>query len=296
MNDLFVFGEILFDCLPDGREILGGAPFNVAWNLSALGGTPLLVSRVGDDERGLSVLEAMQQWGMETSLIQKDSVYPTGTARIELANGLPSFDLRPEQAYDYIAVSSVIAHPSPSILYYGTLALRNEVSRASLEILRASENVSCFVDLNLREPWWNRDDFGFYLSGARWLKINDEELTIVSGVQLQTLEEQVTAAGRLCERYGLEQVIVTRGGAGAFVATATGLLAKQDSGVVATIVDTVGAGDAFASVFLLGLLKKWEMRATLSRAAEFAAGVCELAGATTNLRTFYEDYSQRWSV
>ncbi len=30
-----VFGEVLFDHFPDGRRVLGGAPFNVAWNLAA---------------------------------------------------------------------------------------------------------------------------------------------------------------------------------------------------------------------------------------------------------------------
>ena len=45
-----IFGEVLFDCFPDGREVLGGAPFNVAWHLHAFGQSPVFVSRVGDDE------------------------------------------------------------------------------------------------------------------------------------------------------------------------------------------------------------------------------------------------------
>ena len=30
-HDLMVFGEVLYDCFEDGRRVLGGAPFNVAW-------------------------------------------------------------------------------------------------------------------------------------------------------------------------------------------------------------------------------------------------------------------------
>ncbi|MBA1332725.1 carbohydrate kinase, partial [Candidatus Endoriftia persephone str. Guaymas] len=47
-----IFGEVLFDCFEDGSRVLGGAPFNVAWHLQALGAAPLFISRVGDDSLG----------------------------------------------------------------------------------------------------------------------------------------------------------------------------------------------------------------------------------------------------
>ena len=52
-----IVGEVLFDVFPDGSRVLGGAPFNVAWNLCALGADPLLISRVGTD-----VPEAWGDW------------------------------------------------------------------------------------------------------------------------------------------------------------------------------------------------------------------------------------------
>lgn len=30
---VLVLGEALFDCFPGGEQVLGGAPFNVAWQL-----------------------------------------------------------------------------------------------------------------------------------------------------------------------------------------------------------------------------------------------------------------------
>ena len=48
-----IFGEVLFDVFPEeGNMVLGGAPFNVAWNLQAMGLAPHLVSRIGRDELG----------------------------------------------------------------------------------------------------------------------------------------------------------------------------------------------------------------------------------------------------
>ena len=65
-----IFGEVLFDHFPDGRRVLGGAPFNVAWHLQAFGEAPFLVSRVGDDEEGDEVRSAMRAWGMDPAGLQ----------------------------------------------------------------------------------------------------------------------------------------------------------------------------------------------------------------------------------
>ncbi len=71
-SKLCIFGEVLFDHLPDGRRVLGGAPFNVAWHLQAFGENPLLLSRVGNDGEGGEVRVAMQQWGLNTAGLQTE--------------------------------------------------------------------------------------------------------------------------------------------------------------------------------------------------------------------------------
>ena len=60
-----VVGEVLFDLFPDDSRVLGGAPFNLAWHLQALGLEPLLITRVGADLEGAEVLEAMARWGLD---------------------------------------------------------------------------------------------------------------------------------------------------------------------------------------------------------------------------------------
>ena len=47
-----IIGEVLFDVMPDGTRVLGGAPFNVAWHLEAFGLRPLMITRVGADDIG----------------------------------------------------------------------------------------------------------------------------------------------------------------------------------------------------------------------------------------------------
>ena len=76
-----VFGEVLFDCFPDGKTVLGGAPFNVAWHLQGLGLQPLFVSAVGNDAQGEEVRRTMQSWGMATTGLQTRAAFPTGRGR-----------------------------------------------------------------------------------------------------------------------------------------------------------------------------------------------------------------------
>jgi fructokinase len=53
-------------------------------------------------------------------------------------------------------------------------------------------------------------------------------------------------------------------------------------------VDTVGAGDAFSAVTIMGLMHGWGWERILDRAAGFAAKVCTLRGATSQDKGFYE--------
>ena len=55
-NYIVGLGEILFDCLPDGKK-LGGAPANFAYHVSQLGLNGIAVSAIGDDEDGKQVLK-----------------------------------------------------------------------------------------------------------------------------------------------------------------------------------------------------------------------------------------------
>ena len=54
------------------------------------------------------------------------------------------------------------------------------------------------------------------------------------------------------------------------------------------LVDTVGAGDSFSAVMIAGIIKQWPLQVTLDRALAFAAKICQIRGATTMDKRFYE--------
>ena len=283
-----LFGEVLYDCFPDGSRVLGGAPFNVAWHLRALGLDPLVVSRVGDDAPGRLVLEAMGRWSLDATGMQRDADSPTGQVVVRIEDAEPHFHIVPGQAYDRIEPPAVPL-PDVGLLYHGTLALRAEASRASLFHLRESLAAPVFIDVNLRDPWWSATLVAKTLDGARWCKLNEIELRRLAGAG-----DPGRAAARLIADHGLERVFVTLGAAGAFALAADGEYHAVAPWPGIAIIDTVGAGDAFSAAVITGLLGGWPMEVALGRAQQLASAVCSLRGAVAASHVFYQQVFARW--
>lgn len=285
-----IFGEVLFDCFPDGREVLGGAPFNVAWNLQAFGQHPIFISRVGDDPQARQIRETMVSWSMNTDFLQVDMAWPTGRVDISLVNGEPRFGILPNQAYDHI--SSIIPRikEKPAFLYHGSLALRDDVNHTTFIDLKRNYPCPVFLDVNLRAPWWNREAVLAMIEDATWLKMNGDECRA-----LFPEEKNLNSCGpMILERFDLEAVFITMGSKGAIAFTRDAEPRTVEPSALIEVVDTVGAGDAFSSVLLLGLMQDWSIQLSLDRAQEFASKVVGQRGATIQDQNFYQTIFDRW--
>jgi fructokinase len=287
-----IFGEVLYDCFPEGEVVLGGAPFNVAWHLQGLGASPLFISRVGDDPLGRRVRDVMEQRGMDTSGLQLDSSYPTGKVNIQLTAGSHSFDILPDQAYDHIAEDALPPLPARALFYHGSLAARSPVSARTLSLLCETLEGSRLVDVNLRAPWWQRDSALQLLEGARLAKLNDEELSALA----PAAADDAARMRGFIDTAGLQELVVTRGAAGAELMTRSGEIYRVAPEAATRVVDTVGAGDALTGVLMLGLLHGWSYPVMLERAQAFASAIVGHRGATVEAADFYQPYREAWSL
>lgn len=291
VNSPVIFGEVLFDCFDDGQRVLGGAPFNVAWHLQRFGCSPLLISRVGDDPMGRQIRETMQQWNMSTAGLQLDSAYPTGEVTITLHDGQPDFEILADRAYDYIQ-ADIMPPMNPSLIYHGSLGVRLPESAAAFKSLLQRHPAPVFMDVNLRPPWWNREQLVQLLHSARWVKINDAELETV----VESSGELRTKAEILLARHGLDLVIVTCGAKGAFALDSGGVFSDTVPTREIEVVDTVGAGDAFASVCILGLLLDWPVPQMMERAQQFASFLVGQRGAIITDPAVYQPLISEWRL
>lgn len=273
-------GEVLWDLLPGGAQ-LGGAPANFAWHASVLGASAGVITRVGDDPLGRRLQERFEKMQFSLCTVQVDANHPTGTAEVALSDaGVPEFRIASVAAWDYLQVTDAalqVIHNADA-LCFGSLAQRHSISRASIQQLVSSARPDALriFDINLRQNDYSREVTEQSLGLANVLKLNEEELAILqrmfalSGSTRPLLE-------RLARMFELTTVVLTRGSAGSLICH-KGEWSERRSNPV-TVVDTVGAGDAFTAALTMGLLCKSGLATLHAAADELATFVCSRAGA-----------------
>ncbi|MFV2058062.1 MAG: PfkB family carbohydrate kinase [Thiohalomonadales bacterium] len=293
-----IYGESLFDLFEGGKAVFGGAPFNVAWHLKNFELNPLFITRVGKDGQGRRILEFMERLEMDMSGVQLDKEHATGQVHVSVVDGHPTYHIVPNRAFDYIDsadVRKILKKTHCSIFYHGSLITRSKTSRETLLVAqRIIQNNNIFLSLNLRPPWYDHDTIEKAMSAARWCKLSVQELDAIPGCGAPTEALREQAAIKLRKRYNLSALMVTLGAEGAFLVDSNDKVIRGSPVVVESVIDTVGAGDAFVAVMLLGILKKWSPQVSLRRAIRFAADLCGWSGAVSQGGTLHHARMLSW--
>ncbi len=298
MKDYIVgLGEILFDCLPEGKK-LGGAPANFAYHVSQCGLNGIAVSAIGDDSDGQEVLRELS--GRNLSVHLERVGQPTGTVQVTLSgDGIPQYDICLGVAYDNIPWTPEIEDIARNTraVCFGSLAQRTATSRATiqkfLDAVPALGTLKIF-DINLRQHWYSKEVIEESLQRCNVLKINDEEIVKVADlcgmkpirdaasatVEAERLLQPVDFEDQcrdLLRRYELQMIILTCGGYGSYVVSPDGISFRATPRV--DVVDTVGAGDSFTGSFCAAILAGKSIAEAHAIAVDVAAFVCTQSGA-----------------
>ena len=270
-------GEVLWDVI-GASEYLGGAPLNFAAHARKLGHEVYLVSGVGEDERGRRALEAIERLGIARDYIQVVSGRPTGTAEVELdPDGKPMFRIVRPAAYDFVRLTPElrqrIAALQPNWIYCGTLFHASEhVLDATLALIEEVPSAKRIYDVNLRDGNWSLATVEKLAAHADVIKLSDSEAEFLDAT-LGTDGEGASIrhfCERWCDQYHCKTVCVTMGERGCAIFHDRVFTEAPASKI--EVVDTVGAGDAFAAALVHGMEQDW----TMPRCAAFANAVAAL--------------------
>jgi len=300
-----VFGEALVDDF-HSEQIVGGAPFNVARHLAAFMAPQCMITRVGADRAGSLVRAEFERFAMSEAGLQVDPLEETGRVLVERTPRGHRFTILPNQAYDFIdraQAQAALMQLDVGLLYFGTLAQRHERSRAALTALLEAGHAVRFLDLNLRDGHYDERCITRSLQAANIVKVNEEELQVLFGWYFQikpedpplAADEVHAACQGLLRMFSLDALIVTLGHRGSVYFGADGqVVTTRDTPAPPFVIDTVGAGDAFAAIFLLGKVRGWPLELALARANEFAGAICAIPGAVPGDMRFYDRWMARW--
>ena len=288
-------GELLWDVFPDGRRELGGAVANLAYHASLLGDRGILASSVGRDANGDDLIGRLRALGVDGRYLQRDAEHPTGTVDVALTDGVPSYTIHEQVAFDHPRLDSgwrELAARTDAVTF-GTLAQRTPAAAAVIGAFVAACPPHCvrLFDVNLRQHFWSAEVLDASLEAATAVKLNDEELPLAVGALGMPAGDEPAMLAALLERYRLHAACLTRGARGCLLAAAaaagtdaalpTGAarIAEQP-GISVPVADTVGAGDAFAAALLYHLLRGADLQRTAAAANRYAAFVATRRGAT----------------
>jgi len=279
MHKIAAFGEILFDIYANSKN-LGGAPLNFIYHINKLTGSGKIISRVGKDELGEEATNFLTSRGLLTDTIQIDNEHETGAAKITLdEKGIPTFIIEQDRAYDFININedtAVNILKEINCLYFGTLAQRNEVSRKSLKSL-FNKPIKYFCDINIRQNFYTKEILSESFKQSDVVKLNLDELKLMNKLFLNEKFEVNTTSKNLMSKFQIEMLAVTKGTEGSSLFR--GDETDNNKPEQGSVVDTVGAGDAFASILCLGYLNNWELKKINKLANEFAGKICMIEGA-----------------
>jgi fructokinase len=276
-------GEVLWDLLPTGRQ-MGGAPANFACLARALGADVSLISRVGKDELGREILDRLSSARVGITTVGVDAELPTGTVSVEVASdGQPRFTINANSAWDRIDPTDAclrLAEKCDAICF-GTLAQRNESSRVA--VMKILDHVPAralrVLDVNLRPPFVDPRVIQTSLLRANALKLNEHELPVLAQILGLIAPSAPGQLAQLGSRFALRLIALTRGSAGSVLWSPDEVV--DHPGVKVSVVDSVGAGDAFTAAMTLAYLRGWKLDRINEFASEVAAFACSHAGATT---------------
>lgn len=274
-------GEILWDMLPEGKE-LGGAPANFAYHAQNLGGNSSIISAIGSDPLGNEIKDMLENRNQKALLTHSE--LPTGVVEVEIKDGIPSYVIIEQVAWDDIHIDEAAlgALKDAHAICFGSLAQRSPASKRAIENALATvppEALKVF-DINLRQHFYSESLIEESLEKANVFKINEEELTVISKFfNLPT--NPLNACQLLLEQYNLLLVALTHGGENSL------LVSPNEHSLLPTpkvqVVDTVGAGDSFTAAVVMGLLHQKPLKTIHQNAVDYSAQVCRFKGATPKI-------------
>lgn len=281
-GDLMIgLGEILWDCLPEGKQ-LGGAPANFACHAAQFGFDARAVSAVGTDALGDETIAALRARGVRYLLPRV--AQPTGTVQVTLdASGVPAYDIRQGVAWDNIPFTPALKQAALRCraVCWGSLAQRAAVSRQTIRTFIASLPPRCLkiFDINLRQHFFTPEILQESMACCDILKINDEEMDVVRRLFGIPSPDVQGACHALLRRFRLQALVLTCGAEGSHVFTAQGAHTFRATPRV-RVADTVGAGDSFTAAFAAALLRGKSAAEAHRIAVDVSAYVCTQHGAT----------------
>lgn len=258
-------------------KYLGGTATNVAVQAARLGSRTAVVTKVGEDPFGPFIREALDRFGVDPRWVGTDPNLQTPIVFCEVhpPDHFPLLFYRRPKAPDinlWATDFDLNAVCDATLFWITGTGLSDEPSRSTLlellarraEVLAASSAGSptrfTVIDLDYRPMFW-----GSRVDASQWFQAALNHVTVAVGnqeeVEVAVGERDPHAAARALLDLGLELAVIKRGGEGVLAACRDRVIELDP--IRLTVLNGLGAGDAFGGTLAHGLVQGWGLQRAL---------------------------------
>lgn len=299
MNNILVFGEILYD-IYDDVAVIGGAPFNYSVQLSRLiskNDNLKFITALGKDDFSKDAFKFIENENIDSSLMQVIDNYETGKATVFMnENKIPDYIIHENVAWDNIEFNSDIEKALKEkydLFYFNILSCRSEKSYNTLKNIFKNINSKYKVcDVTFRKNYYTKEKIKEALEFINILKINDDELAIIKSLFYPNLQnDNEILLKNLNKDFNIDYIFLTLGKSGASSFYNNQYIFKPSNKI--KVVDTVGAGDSFCAALSYAILKKLDIKKVLDFASAVSEEMIQVKGGTAkyNIKAIKEKFN-----
>lgn len=299
MNNILVFGEILYD-IYDDVAVIGGAPFNYSVQLSRLiskNDNLKFITALGKDDFSKDAFKFIENENIDSSLMQVLDNYETGKATVFMnENKIPDYIIHENVAWDNIEFNSDIEKALKEkydLFYFNILSCRSEKSYNTLKnIFKNIDSKYKVCDVTFRKNYYTKEKIKEALEFINILKINDDELAIIKSLFYPNLQnDNEILLKKLNKDFNIDYIFLTLGKSGASLFYNNQYIFKPSNKI--KVVDTVGAGDSFCAALSYAILKKLDIKKVLDFASAVSEEMIQVKGGTAkyNIKAIKEKFN-----
>ncbi|MFA7662919.1 MAG: carbohydrate kinase family protein [Patescibacteria group bacterium] len=263
---------------------LGGGAANTAVGCNNFGLNTGMVTRVGNDDRGKYILKELKKLKLDTSLVQTDQDEHTGFSFI------CGFEKNKLHAiFSYRGAASKLRFDAKTLENVKTRWM-HVTSLKNKNWPELMDNIASYAKKNQTGWSWNPGGTQLLVGAkklAKYLKVVD--ILLVNRAEAEELvggnEKSVSEILKKLSKFGPKIVVITDGAKGAYVFESANQKEYYHKALAKKIVDTTGAGDAFASGFISGMLMYKDIKKALKLGMANSQGVLKEVGAQHGLLT-----------
>ena len=299
MNNILVFGEILYD-IYDDVAVIGGAPFNYSVQLSRLiskNDNLKFITALGKDDFSKDAFKFIENENIDSYLMQVLDNYETGKATVFMnENKIPDYIIHENVAWDNIEFNSNIEKALKEkydLFYFNILSCRSEKSYNTLKnIFKNIDSKYKVCDVTFRKNYYTKEKIKEALEFINILKINDDELAIIKSLFYPNLQnDNEILLKNLNKDFNIDYIFLTLGKSGASSFYNNQYIFKPSNKI--KVIDTVGAGDSFCAALSYAILKKLDIKKVLDFASAVSEEMIQVKGGTAkyNIKAIKEKFN-----